>query len=362
MKLQIQKIRLHELENFIKSKVFKEFEVIPITEHRAISYLNNPNAQPDDVVLYLGFVNKQLIAFRTIFADKINTTAQIVRFGWCSGNWVHPEFRRKGFSEQLLNAAFSDWNGKLMFTNYAPNSENLYIKTGKFHSIHQFNGFRGYLFPKTKKLIPAANRNVFLSFIFSLVDFIISIVSHIRLWFFRKINNPKIRFEILPSLDEFCFEKLKENKNSYLFSRSKKELEWIFNFPWIENDKNLEKLKYPFSSWSSSFSYFTVKIFAEGKPAGFSLFSVREGHLKTLLMYFPKRLEREIAGFIKSFSKKNKIEVVTVYNSEIANHLFKRKFPFLHAKKYGQKIYSSFEIKDEKQFHFQDGDGDVIFT
>jgi hypothetical protein len=34
----------------------------------------------------------------------------------------------------------------------------------------------------------------------------------------------------------------------------------------------------------------------------------------------------------------------------------------LHTKKYGQKIYSSFEIKNNANLQFQDGDGDLIFT
>ena len=42
--------------------------------------------------------------------------------------------------------------------------------------------------------------------------------------------------------------------------------------------------------------------------------------------------------------------------------LFKRKLPFLRAKKYGQKIYSSFDIGIQQNLKFQDGDGDVIFT
>ena len=41
--------------------------------------------------------------------------------------------------------------------------------------------------------------------------------------------------------------------------------------------------------------------------------------------------------------------MITVYNNRVAQQLFKRKFPFLHQKKYGQKIYCSFDINNVKE-------------
>jgi hypothetical protein len=154
---------------------------------------------------------------------------------------------------------------------------------------------------------------------------------------------------------------VKSNKNQ-LFQRGEKELKWIFEFPWISEIQNAEFEKYPFSVCSKSFFYKTAKVFSEDKLSGFFIFSVREGHLKTLYFKIPNDSIKECAQYLKIFCKEHQIEVITVYNNEIAGQLFKRKFPFLHAKKYGQKIYSSFEIKRDKHQTFQDGDGDVMFT
>lgn len=54
----------------------------------------------------------------------------------------------------------------------------------------------------------------------------------------------------------------------------------------------------------------------------------------------------------------------TFMNSVFADNreFFVKKFPLLHPKKYGQNIYSSFEINNNKKLRFQDGDGDVVFT
>lgn len=360
MKLKVKKIRLNELGNFVESKTFQEFKVIPITRQRAISFLNNPAALPTDVVLYLGFIDNVLVAFRSVFAAKIKSNPN--RFGWCSGNWVHPGFRRNGFSETLLIEAFSDWDKKLMFTNYAPNSEQLYLKTGKFYPIHQFNGFRGYLFPKTKKLVPLAKNNVFTKLLFELTDSITTFISSFRVWFFNFNINPEIRFEAHQFPDAQCYQSIQENNEDLLFVRGKNELEWIFKFPWIVKEDLPENKKYPFSSHSKSFEYHTIKIIRQERFLGFFIFSVREGNLKTLYFDVPSGFEFEIAQYLKKFCAKHKIEVATVYKTEIAQQLFKRKLPFLHAKKYGQKIYSSFEPGKKGNHRFQDGEGDVIFT
>ena len=362
MKLEIKKIRLNELDSFVQSETYNRFLNVPITPERAKSFIHNPHAKPDDVVLFLGFVEGKLVAFRSLFAGIVTTKNEQIRFGWCSGNRVHPDFRRNGFSEQLLKEAHSDWNGKLMFTNYAPSSENLYLKTGWFQSIYEFAGVRGYLFPKTRKLLPAANKNMGLKLLFSVIDFFIAVVSTIRLWFFDSENNPDYRLETIQFPDEQCFESIQKNNSTFVFNRNANELKWIFQYPWISKIESTISKKYPFSSYSSSFIYQTVKIFNKNNFAGFFIFSVKEGHLKTLYFNVPSGIENKVANYLKQFCIKHKIELVTVYKTEIALQFFAQKFPFLHTKKYGQKIYSSFEINVEKKYQFQDGDGDVIFT
>lgn len=362
MKPEILKIRLADLENFSQSEVFKSWETVPVSSLRIQSYLHNPAANPDDVVLYIALTENKLVAFRTIFAGSVLTVNGKERFGWCSGNWVHPDFRRKGFSELLLNEAFAGWNGRLMFTNYAPNSEKLYLKTGKFKPIHQFQGFRGYLFVKTSKLALQAKKNVFSKIIFGGIDFGIGVLAGIRTWFFKPVVNPDISFSELEFPDETCYKWLEERKNDSVFQRGVGEFQWIFGFPWITTQKNVDAEKYPFSSFSESFRYYTIKIFDQNRFAGFFIFSVHDGHLKTLCFLAKAGLEKPVADFLKQFCVNHKIEVVTVYNYEISRYLFARKFPFLRAKNYGQKIYSSFNFDMAQHQRFQDGDGDVIFT
>jgi len=362
LKLHIQKIRLKELESFIRSEQYRAMELVPVSLNRAKSYQQNPHGRPGDVVLYLGFIEGKLVAFRSLFADVIHSKETSIRFGWCSGNWVHANYRRQGFSEQLLKEAYTDWDKKLMFTNYAPASEQLYLKTGWFKPIHQFDGMRAYLFPKTRKLLPAGKRNAINRFLFSSIDLLIAAASFIRLLFFRSNLNRNYTFDLIDLPDQECYSFLKKRHSKNAFQRNEKEFGWIFTFPWIKKTDQQPGQLYPFSHYSDNFSYYTVKIYRENELVGFFIFSVRDGHMKTLFFEVPEKALAATAGFVKKFAANQKIEVFTVYKKELSGLFFERKFPFLRVKKYGQKIYSTFDVPDPESMNFQDGDGDVIFT
>ncbi len=350
------------MEEFSQSEAFKNFETIPISPLRVRSYIHNPAAMNNDVVLCMGFDGEKLVAFRTFFAGQVNCASAPIRFGWCSGNWVHPAYRRKGLSEKLLAKAWTDWDGKLMSTNYAPNSEKLFLKTGLFQPIYQFYGFRGYLFPNTKKMFGGPEANFFIKAGTSIIDSILHCFSNLRAQFYTFKPSPGIRFEIAEKPDTTCMQRVETHKNSLFFVRGEKELHWIFNFPWMTNLKEDHIANYPFSTYSSDFHYKTVKIFNKERFEGFFLFSVKNGHLKTLFIDTVPGLEKDISGFIKNYALKNRIEMVTIYNFELAKYCLNQKFPFLPGKAYGQKIYSSFKIEEHTNYRFQDGDGDLIFT
>ena len=349
MTLQVKKIRLRELKNFVNSKEFQDYEVVPISLIRTQSYLTNPHAQADDVVLYLGFIDNKLVAFRSIFADTISSEGQQIRFGWCSGNWVHEQHRRLGYSEKLLREAYNDWDKKLAFTNYAPDSEKLYLKTGLFKPIHKYEGVRAYLYAKTTKFFRAKSNPIF-TVIFKFIDIIILIYVKFLSLFYHVKENSGPSFHITEKPGKECFEFIETNPTGDFFNRNKTELQWIFEHPWISQRNNSGSSRYPFSSFSKNFYYKTVNL------------SVREGHLKTLYFNLAEDCTKEIAKFLKKYCLTNKIEYATIYKKELASQLLSRKFPFLYAKRYGQKIYSTFQVSNKKQLTFQDGDGDVFFT
>ena len=358
--MEIRKIAIKELEGFIRSEAFRSFPDKPITPMRVASQVNNPRAYPDDIVLYMLFKEKKLVAYRTLVSDFVFLNTEKVRFAWCSGNWVHPGYRRQGFSYMLLNEAYNDWNGKLMFTNYAPASLNLYLKSGLFKEIYRHEGARFYLFPKTRKLI--GGRRKILKPVLFFPDSLIYLFMKCRLVFFKEGRAGDYNFIEKKGFDEECLEIAENRKNEYLFLRGKNEFQWIFGYPWISGTDNRFVKDYRFSSYSEDFNYKTVKVGKGGKTEGFFLFSVRDGHLKTLYFFMPELCFPEAASWLTNYCVRNSISYMTVNNSQMGSLLRSSRSPFLRIKEYGQAIYSTFEIKSSEKKKIQDGDGDVVFT
>src|SRR5690606_26581825 len=136
----------------------------------------------------------------------------------------------------------------------------------------------------------------------------------------------------------------------------------IFRYPWITDYNRKIKEKYPFSSVSGNFYYRTVKVHDKDVMTGFFIFSVREGQLKTLFFHLKPGIEKDVAGFIRKFASREKLEMATVYHPEIARYLLQDKSPFLYVKSYGQKIYSTFPVEESNSFVYRDGEGDYVFT
>lgn len=355
--MKLKKIRLHELEQFLESEAFRSIAPKPISPFRVKSYMNNPHGEPDDFVLYYLHIDDTLIAYRTLFAAKL--TNQTDRFAWLSGNWVHPDYRRQGFSEKLLNEIMIDWDHRLMFTNYAPASLQLYLKSKQFQPIYEAEGERFYLFAKTRSLLKDRFKGI--GVLLTVADFFIRLTASLFCFFHKSGQNPsyEIRLQKLP--DEPCLKIAEVEQSDYLFQRGKKELKWIFSYPWISTSDSSFSENYAFSSYAKSFHYQVASFYSEHKLIGFLVYSLRGGHLKTVHSHLPVKALSDAAGFLINQAVKNKIEFLTVLNPGLVQEIKTTSNPFLWSKNFEHVIYASFNVAME-ELKIQDGDGDFIFT
>ena len=98
--MRIERYNSGELKKFLASEQYRSMPYLPVSEHRAQSWLHNPRLDPGDILLYVGFEGGDMIAYRAILPDRHG----LVRFGWLSGIWGrirqrgehHSESQRKG--------------------------------------------------------------------------------------------------------------------------------------------------------------------------------------------------------------------------------------------------------------------------
>jgi hypothetical protein len=68
--IQLKTFNRKELEDFILSGSFQQYDFLPITRHRALSHIRNPKARDEDNLLILAFYEDKLVGYVGCFPDK----------------------------------------------------------------------------------------------------------------------------------------------------------------------------------------------------------------------------------------------------------------------------------------------------
>lgn len=355
--MELNKISLRELSAWLDSDRFEQLPVKPISRFRAESYAANPQAQPNDFVLYYFEEANQIIAFRTVLPGKVE--ADNARFAWLSGAWTHPRFRRKGLAQQLLSEVHADWQGRVAATNFAPLAKLMYEKSGLLNPAREIMGKRFYLFIKSKKLLESRFGNLF--FLWPIIDSWAAFTAKSRLKNFQPIYTENIRWERQAFPDRECLELANQQQPDFLFRRGEAELKWILAWPWLSTDDRSFEYNYPFSSYVNQFEVYTVKFFEGQRFTGFLIYSIRNGHLKLLHRNFVANCNRAAAAFLLNEAVARQIEMLTVLDEAVAEALARMPHPFVLVKRWTSPIYAG-QLKLSQNSQLQATEGDFIFT
>lgn len=365
---KVKQLKLSELHGFINSDEYKNLDNLPISFHRAISYLNNMRANANDIVLLMIFIENKLIAYRSLFSDGIILNNLHENFAWISGSWVHPDYRRKGYSEKILYEALIAWDNKLMFSNYAPESKSLYDKSKRFVKVYETIGKRFYFrfsfaeLLKTKHMIFRK-----ITFLLNIIDYTLNIFLNFKFALIKHdISN--INYQVVDDINNDIERFIQKHSTNNPFKRNKREFSYFDNFPWVieKSEKDFFNSKYYFSSTAKRFYTKKIVLFDEKKNiTAFMILKVREKALSVPYLYFEKSEIKNISKIILHFVSKLKINYLPLYCKEIEKELLQRRTNYIFAKKSIKKFYSTeklSKILGLNKYSFQDGDGDSIFT
>ncbi len=363
MDIQIKKIRLSELQEFVNSDEFSEIQNSPISRNRVKSYLFNPNSDSKEFILYMGFYNKNLVVYRTLLQDKIKNEIDVVV--WLSGVWVHPDFRRKGLASRLLDEVYKDYKGRIFSTNLGINSLKLLKTNPQFELINSLEGHRFYYRLSLSEILPPKS-DLYLKLkpLFKLTDRIGNIILDQRFLFQKKKINLNItEAEFNEELRDFIS---KHNQNS-LFKRNIEEFKWTLNYPWVKQQvEEREDKNYHFTTSAGRFQQ-NAKIYKlEDKITGFLFYTVKNEVLKIHYLFVDSDLELdEFASFILDLIRQTKISYVILTEENLIRKLKRRK-GFLFSKIWKKGFFVGKKLlEDHPEISKQEiymGDGDSIFT
>ena len=322
-------------------------------------------------VMYMAFEDNELIAYRGIMPDFLRVNDKRIKAGWLSGNWVLPERRREGIATLLFNEAFKDWQGKLLYTNYAPASKAVYDKTGKFKIFKTLIGTRGFVRLNLHEVLPARVAAFKKGrFLLKIIDMVFNLFNDLRIKLINSLYHLKsVKIEYLPIPDEEILNFIKEHNTNELTQRGKDEYNWISKYPWVipgSENAPMNK-KYHFSALKNRSENLHLKVFNKNSGLmGYVFLSVKGNNLTIPYIYCHAN---DIESFRKIILKrlfKLKLNMVTVYNPLLADSFKKHFNHFIFKKKIVRNYIVSEELIKElpssQQIHFQDGEGDVVFT
>lgn len=343
---------------------------IPITPWRAESQIKNPFTNPDDVLLVVAEDENKLLGYIGILpgkAGRINTP----RLFWNSCWWV-AEGAGAAVSLFLLNEFMKITNKQVAFSDLTEKSKTIIEKLG--FEISERRGIllriRSGLHQRIKirkksGLFSGLLVLLSLSGIFKLMDFILNSKGSLLKNFSDITENIDVQKLWIP--DKECFSFIQEVAKDNITQPDEAYFKWWLTSRWLAKDTKESRAiseRYYFSSLASIFELFLVKVRSGEEIIGLALLGNREGVIKTHYLWC--REEDALSfynGLAQQIVEGNKVHSIISFHEGFAEYL-KDKFGFKTGSKELKRYtaISSVIKSSQAEYHFQDGDGDYIFT
>jgi GNAT superfamily N-acetyltransferase len=368
--LELKTLNPAQVENFILSDEFKTMPVIPISSHRALSHIQNPRVEAEDVILILAYEGVEMVGYLGVLADKIYNGSEEIKCGWLSCMWVNPSLRGKGIAKQLLNTAFEKWDNKILVTEFTPEAKGLYDRSNNFSDLKINLGLRCYLKSNLQELLPKKNKQlIFVTPLLKVLDSFANVtISVYQNWMSRIISKPIYVWKQNQLVDN----KIEAFINSFVFNSFERrritELNWILSIPWIQpSAPTSESIRYHFSSVDREFKNLLYTAQNEtGDLKAFFFITIRSGHLKIPYAFFLEEDLNDVAAQLHQIMLSETVHQITIFHPLLVNYFSKSKRLFIHTRV--QKRHYIFTkkldelFKNKSEIIIQDGDADCAFT
>jgi len=361
--MDLKSYTLEELESHVEPTLSGSGGIVPMSPLRLISYLKNPRAEKSDHLLFEMRHEGRLVGYRTVlpdcFYDKKNNPH---KFAWLSGNFVDPDFRREGISTKLLQLAEAQWDGQLMYTNYAPASKAVYDRTGQFPVLTHRNGKRFYLRLATKELLGSRLGSPEL---LKTGDLMVNRLREGKLQKFQAVDSSKCRIERITALDREVVHLIRQSQESSIFRRDNGIFSWILDHPWV-TEQEVGPLNYQFTYKVTKFENLLLKFtLPDHKGLGMLWLVIHNQKLSAPYLFMDKEeifplMARTLIHTMISHG----CAYSTIRNPELLRHLMLHSKMFLSIRNMPQLLFAHKKLINHVPNNpgIQDGDGDVIFT
>ncbi|MBN2662724.1 MAG: hypothetical protein JXR68_03665 [Bacteroidales bacterium] len=358
--MKIIEIRKNELLNFLETDLYKKSENIPITRSRALSQVNNPRAQENDVLLIIAVNdNEQIIGYIGALPDKITDFPEI-KTAWNSCWWTDKSASAKG-ALSLFFAFLKAYNNNIMMRDLTEVTKTIIKSLKKFTVIKELNAKKFFFRLNLAQKLPKYK------LLLKTFDLSINFIINLKLNIFNSKKLKNLNTEYITELtkeDEIFISSINTNE---AFKRNVNEINWIIKNPWIEEGTTKDDFqkRYYFSSVKKTFSNKILRVINnKNKTIAIIFFTEIEGTLEIPYIYYKKENVKTIGQIILNHIIKYKILSFFTFNNDLCNWFKTRKNTYFYSKSYKKEFIVSNSLSKyfKKDLVFQDGEGDYAFA
>ncbi len=361
--MNLRVVTIGKLPEFVKSDEYARLEPKPITPLRALSQFRNPYARMTDPALVFAAENDVLLAFAGILPHKIPGETEPVYTNTCW--WAHPKLG-SNFAFPVFLKAFQLCNQRMIFTESTIRTKQLLEKTGLIKTYPPISGTRYFLRFYFGAIMMKKGKSAWICAAFSIVDKILNAFVSLRFPFLmnRKLVDSYSIGKASPS-DTDVANFIEHHPGKSSLQQEATKLEWILNNPWITPDRNAPEISYPFSYRVKKFSQEILEIKKDSKIVAVLMLSIRDHLASVPFIYYDPDVLNDIAQLVWSLLVAKKVDSFVVFNTELRKALERNRRIWLFRKNIMRFASHSKQLNSiftKKEFAFQDGEGDAVFT
>jgi hypothetical protein len=262
----------------------------------------------------------------------------------------------------MLEMAEQQWEGRLMYTNFAPESKALYDHTGLFKIIANREGKRFYLRSDIEGLL--GKRMGFRQF-FGISDRLVNQLRERRIEKFKFPQGDQCTVEPVNGFVAQLSEMVSKLQQDALFRRDREVFEWALEYPWV-SEQACDPINYHFSYRANRFENIIYQTNHTDLNSQGIIWLLLHNNVLSVPYLFAgdKELHKCMAETIVRTMIEHGCTHMTIRNPELMESLMAYKKIFLSLRQMPQLIFAHHSlislIPDQPLIH--DGDGDVMFT
>lgn len=361
--MEITSYNREQLGELIGSDLFRGLDTIPITPHRALSHMHNPDCADDDILLWMAAENGSLKGYVGVLPGICIIEGTPEKIYWLSCFWVDEQHRNTNLASSLFFPLVKRYRDRLFISSFVPSLEKTYQRLGIFHPTAFRTGTRFYMNFCFADIVSARiPKGSFLKPLFVAADSILNLALSARTLFSKNIS-PKLRVVENAGFDEE-FQSFLDGfrKEGTFIKRGAEHFRWILAYPWVlQGKQDQESRRYYFSSRSEQFEYCSIKVYNDDKLAGYALLKTRDKALTVSYLFATDEAAVEIAAYLLDKALRERLKMITSFDERVAGAMKKHRGRYLASKEIRRPYVITKEI-DIAASSFQEGDGDAVFT